>query len=158
MAFALFCWWTAEYLFGVQTVYVDSLQKSILAATVLVPAVGLWFLLTAKKERMGEDANYGALAISGGISIVASSIFILALTIIFYKLINPGWADFMTEKSLDLHRDQKTPEEIEAMREGFMAVFAPGSMGMQNFSRFIMFGMVVLLIEALVVLKLPSKK
>ena len=157
MAFALFCWWTFEYLLGLHTVYIKSLQSSILASNILVPIVGLWFLMSGKKAAKGDSASYGSLAISGGIAIVASSIFILALTIIFYKLINTGWVDFMTKKNIELFGDGKNEEELQELREGFAAVFAAGSMGMQNFSRFIMFGMVILLLEALIVLKLPTR-
>lgn len=158
MAFALFCWWTVEYLFGLHSAFIDHLQKSILISNVIVPIVGLWLLLTQKKVSEGGTSTYGSLAISGGISIVASSIFILALSIVFYKLINPGWVDFMVQKNIELTGEGKTPEELAKLKEGYSAVFAAGSMGMQNFSRFIMFGLLILLLEALVVLKLPQSK
>ncbi|MFY0675552.1 MAG: DUF4199 family protein [Bacteroidia bacterium] len=157
MAFALFIWWIAEYLLGFQGEKMENLSLSINVSNLIVIVVGLYLSMTEKKNATDKaDLKYGTLALSGGVALLAAAILILALTSIFYHFINTGWQEFVTNINLKEFATDLEGEDLQKKREMYMAMYAPGSMGMQNFARFTMYGFFIVLIEALIVLKLPS--
>ncbi|MGB0428991.1 MAG: DUF4199 family protein [Bacteroidia bacterium] len=156
MAFAMFVWWVIEYQTGIQSNNLKYLSLSINISNFAVIIIGLFLALTAKKRTLKpSNINYSTLAISAGITLLASGILILALTSLFYHFVNTGWQEYATNLNIEQFANELEGEELTKKREMYMAMFAPGSMGMQNFARFIFYGFFLLFIESFVVLKLP---
>lgn len=158
MAFAFFIWWVIEYLIGLQA-KPDELQASVIWSTIVIITVGMLLSMLDKKRRTRkEELSYGKLAIAGGISLVGAGILVLGLNIAFYKFVNTEWTQMMIDLQLDTIKE-KNPEMSEGqIIEGLRAMYGAGSMGMQAFSRVVMLGLPIMLIEALIVLKTPALK
>ncbi len=156
MAFAMFVWWVIEYVSGIQGNNLEYLGLSINLSTFAVIIIGLFFTLKQKKQITNQaDLSYSTLAISAGITLLASGILILALSSLFYHFVNTEWQTYATELNLKNFAAELDGDKLKEKREMYMAMFSPGSMGMQNFARFVMYGFVVMFIEAFVILKLP---
>mgnify|MGYP000524520753 CR=1 FL=1 len=156
MAFALFIWSVIEYAIGIQTgAYFEYLPTSVTFSTLLVVGAGMYMAMkNTKAKTEASELKYGTLAISGGIALVACAILSFGLTAVFYNFINTEWLSFMTDQNLALLEEPPSPERMAELKEGYAAHYSAGSMGMQTFSRIIMFGLILLFLEALIVLKI----
>lgn len=154
MAFVLFTWWVVEYLVGFQTVHLQHLSTTVMVSTLAVLIAGIYFTLhNAQAKLPAKEFTYSSLFISGGVALIACSILIYGLSILFYKIVNIDWVATMTEANLKLLKEPPTVEELEQLKKGYAAQYSPGGMGLLNFSRMIIFGLFILLIEAFVVLR-----
>ncbi|MBI1185399.1 DUF4199 family protein [bacterium] len=156
MAFAMFIWWIGEYLLGIQGENMQYKTMSMLLSNTLVIVIGCYMAMRAAKFKTpANDLKYGTLALSAGVTLLAASVLVLVLSSIFYHFVNSGYTDYMVQKQMAKQDPTTSVEELTKREEMYHAVFAPGSMGMANFSNMVMLGFFIILIEALVVLKLP---
>lgn len=154
MAFVLFIWWVVEYLMGFQTGRLEHLSTSVMLSNLTVLGLGLYLTLNNTKSKTpSSDLHFSTLFLSGGVALIGSSILIYGLSILFYKIVNPDWVATMTQANLELLSETPTPERLEELKQGYGAQYGAGSMGLMNFSRMVMFGLFILLIEAFAVLK-----
>lgn len=156
MAFALFIWWVIEYLLGFQKPNNDTWLYSSIISNAIIALVGMYLaMLHTKKKTPKAELRYATLALSAGLTLVASSILVIALSSIFYHFINQELVDVAVAMTKEKLVEETDPAEIAKRIEQTQAAFAPGSMGMKNFSSLVTMGFFLLLIEAVFVLKLP---
>lgn len=156
MAFAFFILWVLQYVTGIQIPDTDTDFRFVLISNFAVVIIGLFATIVAKKKMLGpKDLSYGTLAISGGIALLATGILVIPLSSIFYHFINTEWVELAIDKVLSAAKEGTSEKKLLRLEEQTRAAFSAGSMGMQNFARVTMIGFFVLLIEALIILKLP---
>lgn len=154
MAFVLFTWWVVEYLVGFQTVHLKHLSTTVMVSNLVVLGAGIYLTLNNTRSKYSSDKlTFGTLFTSGGVALIASAILIYGLSIMFYKIVNTGWVETMTTANLKLLSETPDAERLAELKEGYKAQYSPGSMGLLNFSRMTIFGLLILLVESFAVLK-----